>query len=92
MNQKSRTIEFQNLIYRHEMYEKLFSLKKDKKYLIAEYYFLIKRFRSLKKYLLLLNNKDINNQIINIFQFFLKKYKCSAVKKKNINDFLNLIK
>jgi len=94
MNQKSRTIEFQNLIYRHEMYEKLFSLKKDEKYLIAEYYFLIKRFRSLQRYLLLLNNKDINDQIINIFQFFLKKYDCSISKKKkkNINDFLNLIK
>ena len=77
MNQKSRTIEFKNLIYRHEMYEKLFSLKKDEKYLLAEYYFLIKRFISLQRYLLLLNNKDINNQIINIIQ---------------INDFLNLIK
>ena len=92
MNQKSRTIEFKNLIYRHEMYEKLFSLKKDEKYLLAEYYFLIKRFISLQRYLLLLNNKDINNQIINIIQFFLKKYECSADEKNYINDFLNLIK
>ena len=92
MNQKSRTIEFKNLIYRHEMYEKLFSLKKDEKYLLAEYYFLIKRFISLQRYLLLLNNKDINNQIINIIQFFLKKYECSDNKKNYINDFLNLIK
>ena len=86
MNQKSRTIEFKNLIYRHEMYEKLFSLKKDEKYLLAEYYFLIKRFISLQRYLL------INNQIINIIQFFLKKYECSADEKNYINDFLNLIK
>ena len=92
MNQKSRTIEFKNLIYRHEMYEKLFSLKKDEKYLLAEYYFLIKRFISLQRYLLLLNNKDINNQIINIIQFFLKKYECSDDEKNNLNDFLNLIK
>ena len=92
MNQKSRTIEFKNLIYRHEMYEKLFSLKKDEKYLLAEYYFLIKRFISLQRYLLLINNKDINNQIINIIQFFLKKYECSDDEKNNLNDFLNLIK
>ena len=92
MNQKCRFIEIQNLIYRHEMYAKLFSVKNDEKYLIAEYHFLFNRLRSLQKYLLLLNNKDINNQINHIFQIFLKKYECSTAEKKNINDFLNLIK
>ena len=92
MNQRCRIIEFQNLIYRHEMYAKLFSVKNDEKYLIAEYHFLFNRLRSLQKYLLLLNNKDINNQINYIFQIFLKKYECSTAEKKNINDFLNLIK
>ena len=92
MNKRYGFIQFQNLIYRHEMYGKLFSVKTDEKYLIAEYHFLFNRLRSLQKYLLLLNNKDINNQINHIFQIFLKKYECSTAEKKNINDFLNLIK
>jgi len=91
MNKGYGFIQFQNLIYRHEMYEKIFSLKNEEKYLIAEYYFLFNRINTRKKSLLLLKDKNINNQIINIFKFFLKKYNVSKVNEKNINNFINSI-
>ena len=91
MNQKSRTIEFKNLIYRHEMYEKIFSLKNEEKYLIAEYYFLFNRIQSEKNALLIIKDKNLNNQIINIFKFLLKNYNVSKFNEKNINNLINSI-
>ena len=91
MNKRYDTIEFQNLLYRHNMYKKLFSSKKDEKILIAEYFFLFKRLISEKKYLLLLNDTRINAQIINNFVFFLNNYNCSIKQKRDIINFLGLI-
>ena len=91
MNSRNTNIEFQNLIYRHEMYTKLFPLKNDEKYLIAEYIFLFKRLLSQKNALLLLNNKNINEQIIHIFQNFMNKYNSSKINYQYINNFLNSI-
>ena len=92
MNKKYGKIEFQNLLYRHEMYKKLFKSKKDEKYLISEYYFLINRLKSNMKSLLLIKDKHIKDNIINIFQFFISNYKCSKKQRKSINIFLKLIK
>ena len=91
MNKRYGFIQFQNLIYRHEMYEKIFSLKNEEKYLIAEYYFLFNRIKSKAKALLLLNDKNLNNQIINIFKFLLKNYNVSKLNEKSINNFINSI-
>jgi hypothetical protein len=91
MNDKYGYYQFQNLIYRHEMYEKLFTSKNDQKYLIGEYYYLLNKLRSKIKSLLLLNEKSINDQIIYIFKLFLNKNNVSISTTNNINDFLNRI-
>ena len=91
MNKRYGFIQFQNLIYRHEMYEKIFSLKNEEKYLIAEYYFLFNRIKSKAKALLIINDKNLNNQIINIFKFLLKNYNVSKLNEKSINNFINSI-
>ena len=84
-------IEFQNLLYRHEMYKKLFTKKKEEKYLIAEHYFLLNRLKWERKYLLLINDTNIKKNIATIFQLFMKHYKCSKRQKGNINNFIKLI-
>lgn len=84
-------IEFQNLLYRHEMYKKLFTKKKEEKYLIAEHYFLLNRLKWERKYLLLINDTNIKKNITTIFQLFMKHYKCSKRQKRNINNFIKLI-
>jgi hypothetical protein len=61
------------------MYEKIFSLKNEEKYLIAEYYFLFNRIKSKQKSLLLLKDNNLNTQIIYIFKFFLKNYNVSKI-------------
>ena len=91
MNKRYGFIQFQNLIYRHEMYEKIFSLKNEEKYLIAEYYFLFNRIKSKQKSLLLLKDNNLNTQIINIFKFFLKNYNVSKINEVSINNFINSI-
>ena len=89
INNRFSLIEFENLLYRHNMYKKLFKSTKDEKYLIAEYVFLFNRLKSEKKYLLLLNDTKINNLIVDNFNNFLSNYNCSREQKKDINIFLD---
>lgn len=91
MNNKRGLIEFQNLIYRHEMYKKIFSTKENEKYLIAEYLFLFNRIKLQINALIILNSQKINIQIINIFKNFLHNYKCSTDIRNNITKFINTI-
>ena len=91
MNNRFNIIEFQNLLYRHEMYKKLFLKKKEEKYLIAEYFFVLKRLKWEMKYILLLNDNNLKKQIVNIFHFFINNYNCSRKQKIMINNFLKLI-
>ena len=91
MNKRNGNIQYLNLIFRHEMYEKIFSLKKDQDYLIREYYFLLNRLKNKKSIFLLLNDRNLTYQFTNIFQLFLKKYNVSQTNTKKINDFLNSI-
>ena len=69
INRRYEKIMFQNLLYRHEMYKKIFPNKENEKYLIAEYIFLFNRLRTEIKNLLLINDIDIKNEIIHIFKF-----------------------
>ena len=98
INNRFGLIEFENLlyietlIYRHNMYKKLFKAKKDEKFLVAEYIFLLNRIIWEKKYLLLLNNTKINSIIIDNFNFFLSNYNCSEKQKRNIINLLESIK
>ena len=89
MNKRLGITEFKNLIFRHEMYKKIFANKENEKYLIAEYFFLFNRLDSKKIYILLMNNQNINNKIINIFKTFLKKYDYTDIKRNNITNLIN---
>ena len=91
MNNRYGKDNFQNLLYRHEMYKKLFSTKEDEKYLIAEYYYLLNRFHSEMKYLLLINDYKIKENIIKVFQHFLNNYNCSKNQTTNINNLIKSI-
>ena len=92
MSKRYGLIEFYNLLYRHQMYKKIFTTKADKKYLFAEYFFLFNRLKRKVNHLLIINDKIINNQINNIFMNFLQEGKCTRKEKKKINKFLKLIK
>ena len=91
MNKRFDAMEFHNILYRHEMYKKIFVRKEDEPYLIAEYFFLFNRLKWELKYLLLLNDNNIKEHIKNIFQYFLDKYNCTVPQRKEINDFLKII-
>jgi len=84
-------IEFQNLLYRHEMYNKIFIKKEEEKYLIAEHFYLFNKLNWKKKHLLLINDTEIKKNITTIFQNFMQHYKCSKMQKLDINNFLKSI-
>ena len=84
-------IEFQNLLYRHEMYNKLFNTKENEKYLIAEYFFLFNRLKEQQSHLLLLNADNLKKKIAKIFIFFLNKYKQSIREENDIYNFIKII-
>ena len=92
MNKGYELIHFKNLMYRHEMYEKIFKKKEDEKYLIAEYYFLFNRLKSKLNNLLLINDNQIKKYFINIYKHFLDNYNCTIEKRNDINSFIQLIK
>ena len=92
MNKRHGLIEFQNLLYRHNMYRKIFKSKEEQKFLIAEYFFIFNRLKGQKKYILLLNNTGIKSQIIDTFIILLNNYNCSIQQKRNIINFLGEIK
>lgn len=91
MNKRFGTIEFENLLYRHEMYKKIFSNKEDEKFLIAEYILLLNIFHSRINSIILLNSHKINNRIFNIFKFFLKTYNCSEKQRIDTINFMSSI-
>ena len=75
-------IEFKNLLYRHEMYIKLFNTKENEKYLISEYFFLFNRLKEQLIYLLIINEHNLIKKIEKIFVSFLNDYNLSN-KEKN---------
>ena len=91
MHKKLGIIEFENLLYRHEMYKKIFQTKKEEKYLIAEYYFLLNRLKYQINELLLINDRNLKDNINKIFLLFMQNYECSEQQKNDINNFLKLI-
>ena len=91
INKKQGMIEFQNLLYRHEMYKKLFANEENERFLIAEYLFLIKRLELQLNYFLLISDYNMSKQFINVFKYFLDNYNCSDYQKNKIINLLNSI-
>ena len=81
-------IELENLLYRHNMYKKLFKSKNYEKYLIREYLYLLNLLNTAKKKIAIINNTKIKSLIVNYFSFFLANYNCSINQAKDIISFL----
>lgn len=92
MKKRHDIIELNNLIYRHEMYKIIFTLKKEEKYLYAEYIEIISFFEESEQFFQLMkNNNEIRNKIIKIFIDFNKTYHLDNMIKKKVLNFLNTI-
>ena len=92
MNNRFNLIELNNLIYRHEMYERIFN-KDESKYLIAEilvFFYYIRKMDVLVK--LIKDNDSVRRKIKNILIDFLQNYPCSDLNEKRIIQFLKDIK
>ena len=92
MNNQNNRIQFQNIIYLHEMYKKIFSSKKDEKYLFAEYFKLINIINLKMGYLLLINDDKLKKYFIMTFQYLIDNYNCTIEQKNYIKNITNLIK
>ena len=92
MKNRHDLMELKCLIYRHEMYKKIFKTKKEEKYLIEEYIELLNFLQESDNYYKLIqNNKKIQTILITIFINFTKTYHYSNLTKSKIIDFLNKI-
>ena len=89
MNNRGNPLELKNLLYRNEMYKKIFIEKYEVKYLIAGFSELIE---ISKRYIDILNkNPEIKKKIIKELYNFLKIINLDDEMIKKTNDFLNKI-
>ena len=92
MNKRYNIIELKNLIYKHEMYKKIFTLKYEEKYIFAELMLIIKTFKESDKcFKLLKKNEKLRNIYIKFFVDFNKTCHLEDSIKKPIINFLNII-
>ena len=84
MHHRFNKIEFQNLLYRHDMYKIIFRKKEEEKYLIFDYNFIFNRLKYNLDILLLMNDTYINRKIKNIFEFYISNYNCSINQTNDI--------
>lgn len=93
MNNRFNIIDLNNLIYRHEMYEKIFNQKNESKYLASEillFFYYIKKMDTLVE--IIIHNKIIRNKINNILINYIENYPCSDFNRNKIIEFLIKIK
>jgi len=91
INNRFNAIEFQNLIYLHEMYKKIFSLKKDEKYLKAEYFTLFNYLEKQMEKFLLINDNKMKKYFINSLHYFMNHYNCTLEQTKKLKNILSSI-
>lgn len=86
MSNRGNILEFKNLLYRNEMYKKIFKGKNNEKYIIAGYLELIYIFG---RYIEIINsNEEIKNRCFKEINDFKKNYKLSKDIIKEIDIFL----
>ena len=92
MKKRYDIIELNNILYRHEMYKIIFTLKNEKNYLFSEIIEIINFFEESEKFFQLMkNNEEIRNKIIEIFIDFNKTYHLENMIKQKVFNFLNQI-
>lgn len=89
MNNPGSLLELKNMLYRNEMYKKIFKKKNEEKYIITGYYELIdiciNNISTLKK------NEEFKNKIMEELNQFKKNFFLEDKMIQKINEFLNII-
>jgi hypothetical protein len=92
MKNRFNLIDLNNLIFRHEMYVKIFNSQDESKYISTEiivfFYYIIKMNVLVE---LIKKNEKVKIKIKNILIDFLQKYPCSELNKNRIKEFLDAI-
>ena len=89
MKKRFDIMELKNLIFRDSMYKKIFKLKKEQKYIIAEHLEIIAFFEESNSfYEILKNNYEMRKQIIDLFINLTKTYSYSKKINEKIEKFL----
>ena len=76
-----------NLLYRHEIFNNIFTKENEKKYLISEIMDLIFIFENKKRFLKLIKQEYIREKYINIFIDLCNNYKLSKTNNNKIYSF-----
>ena len=93
MKKRFDQIDLNSLIYRHQMYMRLFNPHTEKKYLMTEisvlFYYIIKVDSLIE---LIKSKKSNRNKIIDILEYYLNTFSCSEYNRNLIHIFLKYIK
>ena len=92
MKNRFNLIDLNNLIFRHEMYVKIFNSQDESKYLSTEiivFFFYIIKMNVLVE--LIMKNEKVKIKIKNILIDFLQRYPCSELNTNRIKEFLDAI-
>ena len=84
MRSRFERIEIINLLYRHEIFNNIFTKENEKKYLISEIMELILIFETKKRFLKLIKQEYIREKYINIFIDLCNNYKLSKTNNNKI--------
>ena len=90
MSNRGNLLELKNLIYKIEMYEKIFENIKEKKYIITEYLNILLIIENQNLFFKIKENSEIKNKIINLLTKIQKKYE-NQILRERINDFVRKI-
>ena len=93
MKKRFDQIDLNSLIYRHQMYMRLFNPHTEKKYLMTEisvlFYYIIKVDSLIE---LIKSKKSNRNKIIDILEYYLNTFSCSEYNRNLMHIFLKYIK
>ena len=87
MRSRFERIEIINLLYKHEIFNNIFTKENEKKYLISEIMELILIFETKKRFLKLIKQEYIREKYINIFIDLCNNYKLSKTNNNKIYSF-----
>ena len=87
MFNRGNSLELLNLLYRNEMYRKIFKKKEEEKYIIAGYLELIKIFDKYNE--IIIKNKDVKSKCLKELNDFISKFNLSEEIIKTTKDLIS---